>query len=177
MKIADWINRGLMAIGGAALLALTFQVGVGAVSRSLFHTPIYGTIEIASHYYMVAIALLPLGAVQVVKGHVIVEVFTQALRRSWRGKLDLFAAVLTTVYLAVLGWGCLDGAISAFKAGEYTHLYAFDLTIWPARWLLVVGIIGFLATLIGQLITRNYHAEEADDDHETDPYHLHEGGR
>lgn len=160
MKLSDWINRVLVWGGGAALLALTFQVGVGAISRSVFHTPIYGTIEIASHYYMVAIALLSLGAVQQAKGHVIVEVFTQALRRSARNGLDLLAAVLTVAYLCVLGWGCLQGAISAWQDGEYLHLYAYDLITWPARWFLVIGIAGFLVTLASQLLARDYAVDD-----------------
>lgn len=162
MQTTSWINRVLMWFGGVALLALTFQIGASVVSRSLFHTPIYGTIEISMYYYMVAVALLPLGAVQVAKGHVIVEVFTQALRSSARRKLDLFATLLTFIYLGVLGWGCLKAALQAFQDGEYAHLYAFDLMVWPARWILLAGILGFLATIIGQLITRRYAVDGAD---------------
>jgi len=162
MQTTGWINRVLVWFGGVALLALTFQIGAAVVSRSLLHTPIYGTIEISMYYYMVAIALLPLGAVQVAKGHVIVEVFTQALRSGIRRKLDLFATLLTLLYLGVLGWGCLKAAFSAFQDGEYAHLYAFDLIIWPARWILLAGILGFLATIIGQLLARKYAVDGAD---------------
>lgn len=163
MVIAKWLNRILLCISGMALLAMAAQIGLAALSRSLFNAPIYGTIEISTYYYMVAVSLLPLGAVQVVKGHVIVEVFTQPLRVWARNVLDLFAAVFTAVYLGVLGWSCLQSAMHSFRIGEYVDLYAFNLVVWPARWILLIGVIGMLVTIAAQLITRNYIGDETNE--------------
>src|SRR5699024_8020540 len=103
----------LLVGGGGSLVAMTLQIGLAAISRSLFGQPISGTIEISTYYYMVAVSLMPLGAVQFGKEHVIVEVFTQFLRRSIRSRIDFFAIGLTSIYTAILVWSCFGSAIQA----------------------------------------------------------------
>lgn len=162
MFAVNLLNRALILVAALALIAMVGHIGADVAGRYLFNAPIYGTLEIVTYYYMTAVTVLPLAAAQVAREHVIVEVFTQKLRASIRNGLDLFAAVLTVVYLSVLAWACLTAAWNAFQIREYHDLYFFTLSIWPPRWVLFFGIFGILVAVVVQLITRDYATTEPD---------------
>lgn len=148
------LNRFLLIIGGLVLVVMTAQIGLMAVSRALFQTAFDGNVEIAKYYYMVTLSVLALGAVQADREHVIVEVFTQWMNPRARAVLDWCALVFTTLYAALLVWGCLLAAIDAFETREFFRLFAFDLAIWPARWVLAIGLFGSLITSIYMICSR-----------------------
>jgi TRAP-type C4-dicarboxylate transport system permease small subunit len=63
-----------------ALLAgslMMLHVTLDVVARSLFNTPIAGTNEVVSAYYMVAAAFLPWAWIARSDGHIRVELFTR----------------------------------------------------------------------------------------------------
>lgn len=148
------LNRLFLIAGGVILIIMTVQIGVVAMSRALFNTAFDGNVEIAKYYYMVAISALPLGAVQAAREHVIVEVFTQWMSARARAVLDWCALIFTTVYSAVLALGCVLAAIDAFETREFYRLFAFDLIYWPSRWVLALGLLGFLLTAIYMVFSR-----------------------
>ena len=148
------LNRVFLLIGGLILLLMTAQIGLVAVSRTVFHTAFDGSVEISKYYYMVALAALALGAVQAEREHVIVEVFTQWMSPRATAMLDWCALVFTAIYASLLAWGCLLAAIDAFETRESFRLFAFDLIIWPSRWVLAIGLFGFLITAIYMIFSR-----------------------
>ena len=146
--LIDGLRRLLVFVASLALAAMAIHIGADVASKYLFNAPLYGTIEIVKYYYMVAVTVLPLAAVAAAGEHVIVEVFTQRLAPLWRRLMDGVAAVLTLTYLAVLGWACLQGAMGAYRRGEYQDLYLFDLPTWPMRWVFFFGVLG-MALVVG----------------------------
>jgi len=53
-----------------------------------------------------------------------------------------------------LAWGCLLAAMDAFEIRESYRLFKFDLVIWPSRWFLAIGLLGFLITTIYMIFSR-----------------------
>lgn len=148
------LNRLFLLIGGLVLLLMTAQIGLVALSRTVFHTAFDGNVEISKYYYMVALAALALGVVQAEREHVIVEAFTQWMSPRATAVLDWCALVFTAIYASLLAWGCLLAAIDAFETRESFRLFAFDLIIWPSRWVLAIGLFGFLITAIYMIFSR-----------------------
>lgn len=150
------LNKFFLFIGGIILILMTVQIGFVAVSRTVFHTGFDGSVEIAKYYYMVALAALALGVVQAEREHVFVEVFTQWMSARARAILDWCTLVFTAIYASLLTWGCLLAAIDAFESKEVYRLFAFDLVIWPARWILAIGLFGFLITTLYMIFSRRH---------------------
>jgi len=159
-RFVNQLNRLFMILGGIILILMTLQIGLVALVRALFNTAFDGNVEIAKYYYMVALCALPLGAAQAAREHVIVEVFTQWMSANARKVLDWCALLFTTVYSAILTLGCTLAAIDAFESREFYRLFVFDLIIWPARWILAIGLIGFLVTAIYMVISRREKLNE-----------------
>lgn len=148
------VNRLFLFVGGLILLLMTVQIGLVAVTRTLFGVAFDGSVEIAKFYYMVALSVLALGAVQAQREHIIVEIFTQWMGQRATAVLDWCALVFTTIYASVLTWGCLLAAIDAYESSESYRLFAYDLTIWPSRWVLAIGLFGFLVNAIYMIFSR-----------------------
>lgn len=153
------LNRLFLIAGGITLVVMTIQIGVVALSRAIFNSAFDGNVEIAKYYYMVAISALPLGAVQAAREHVIVEVFTQWMSERAKAILDWCALIFTTIYSAVLSVGCVLAAMDAFETREFYRLFAFDLVYWPSRWVLAIGLLGFLLTAIYMVFSRREKLE------------------
>lgn len=164
MIAMNLISRTLTLVAAMALIAMVGHIGLDVGSRYLLGRPLMGTLEVVTYYYMAAVTVLPLAAVQLRREHVIVEVFTQKLRASLRNFLDLLAMLLGVGYLSVVSWACFQGAMSSFRRGEYHDLYFFTLSIWPPRWILFLGIFGLLLITVIQIITRRSAIPNCDDD-------------
>jgi len=147
-------NRVFMVVGGVILVVMTLQIGAGALARGLFNQSFDGNVEIAKYYYMVALSAFSLGAVQAAREHVIVEVFTQWMKSNARKVIDWCALVFTTIYAAVLAWGCTLAAVDALETREFYRLFEFDLALWPSRWFLAVGLWGLLLNAVYLVISR-----------------------
>ncbi len=76
VDIASWI---LMAIGGVVIILLMLHITADVAGKYFFNTPIIGTLEIVSRYYMVAVVFLPLAFVQIRRQHLTVEMFTMKI--------------------------------------------------------------------------------------------------
>ncbi|WP_444984843.1 TRAP transporter small permease subunit [Halomonas mongoliensis] len=153
MLAMNLISRTLTLIAALALIAMVGHIGLDVGSRYLLGRSLMGTLEIVTYYYMAAVTVLPLAAVQVKREHVIVEVFTQGLRANFRGMLDLFSMLLGIGYLSVVAWACFQGAMNSFRRGEYHDLYFFTLSIWPPRWVLFLGMFGLFLVMVIQVAT------------------------
>lgn len=135
-KILHWISNICLAIGGLALVLMMFNVVADIVGKYVFRTPVPGTIQIVSWYYMVAVAFLPIGYVQLRKEHLMVELFTMKLSKRGHAFLDSLVAVGGTIYCGLLAWLVYFDAIKSTKRNEFLDVSFFDLSIWPARWML-----------------------------------------
>ena len=135
----------------AALLVvlMIIHVCLEVVSRTLLRRPLPGTIETVSYYYMVGIAFLPLGMVQLLRENITVDLIDNVLTKGGRRWVDAFSVLMTFLVVALVAWASLDMAVRQTGHGEATLVAQYDMPVWPARWLLVAGIaVFFLACLI-----------------------------
>lgn len=150
--LATWCSRLLLVLSCLALLAMALHVTADVVMRTFFNSPIPGTLEIGTHYYMVAVSFLALGWVQVRDGHVAVEFLVHSLRARPRMVLEFFALLVTFVFsLFYLNMSWVSAAQKTAR-GEYVLSQERVLMIWPSRWILVVSIAAFSLVLLVQLV-------------------------
>jgi len=109
-KIVVWCARALIGIGSVAIVLMMLHVMSEVLLRYFFTYSIPGTEEIVSGYYMVAVVFLPLGYVQLERGHVFIELFT--LKVSDRGKawMDGFVLIVCTASLSIFTYAGFDKA-------------------------------------------------------------------
>jgi TRAP-type C4-dicarboxylate transport system permease small subunit len=130
----------LLALGAVVIGLMAVHVMADVSSRYLFNSPLPGTIEVVSLYYMVAIIYLPLAYVQSRRQHIVVLQFTDWLPERGRQLLDAMVGVLATAVLFVLAWRGTMEAIRATAVGQQSIAGTHAITVWPARWFVLFGL-------------------------------------
>ncbi|NYZ16527.1 TRAP transporter small permease [Azospirillum sp. RWY-5-1] len=150
-RALDLLSRSLMVLASLAILGMMVQVVIDVALRNIWHSTLAGTEEVVSAYYMIGCAFLPLAWVQRERGHVIIELFT-----SWLPERS--TAFLDGVVMAVVGAGLLVFTVATFDkalamtADNEIMIGTIDVTVWPSRWMLPIGIGAMALCMILQSV-------------------------
>jgi TRAP-type C4-dicarboxylate transport system permease small subunit len=151
-RILRWLEapiHALLWLGMFAALLMVAHVSADVTSRTLFNSPIEGTTEFVSAYYMVAVAYLPWAWIARNDGHIRVEVFTSFAPARVIKWLDIFVKIITIAYISFFVWRATLRAVEQYYAGEVWQAGTKYLAIWPSRWVLpVAGILMILYLVI-----------------------------
>lgn len=146
-RLSSSLSRFLTFIGGVALVAMMLQVNIDVVGKYFFNWPVPLTMEMVSYYYMAAVTLLPLAALER-KGSSLVHVeLVYDYMPGWLRRIVFPAALLlSAVYCACAGYAAWNPAMSAYEAGSYAGSIV-TIVIWPTRFFPVIGF-GLLALVL-----------------------------
>jgi TRAP-type C4-dicarboxylate transport system permease small subunit len=110
---------GVALIGGAILFALTLLTVVSVLGRAVFSAPIPGDFELVEVGMAVAIfSFLPY--CQIVRGNVIVDLFTAKASPRTQALLDAAGNLIYTAIAALLTWRGALGGLEVRGYGETT---------------------------------------------------------
>ncbi|MGE3645338.1 MAG: TRAP transporter small permease subunit [Beijerinckiaceae bacterium] len=151
-RLADWLSAIAMWIAVLVGTLMMLHVTADALAR-WFSITLFGTIEIVSNYYMVALSYLPLAWIVKHEGHIFVELFTRGFSPRALLRIDTWAAVLTLVYVAVITWKTLESALEQTAIREQAESALGFISIWQSRWFVVAGFGCFALQLLAQIIT------------------------
>ncbi|SHI01169.1 TRAP transporter small permease [Marivita hallyeonensis] len=151
MVLLDRLSTFLLILGGIALLAMMVHVSADVIFKRVFGTPLQGTTEMVSSYYMVACVFLGLGVVQRERKQIAVEFFTESLRGRHRAAVNIFSGGVTIILASLLVWMGTDQAIQNTLDRETNWSTIANFEIWPTRWFPVVAYAAMLAYLLIQL--------------------------
>lgn len=126
---------------GVVILALTFITVADVILRKAGES-FPGAVEV-SEVLLVFAVFLALGAAQVSGDHVTTSVLTSRLPPNARRWLRASAAVIGVITVVVMIIVATQAAIYSVQIGEYRFGIA-QVPIWPARIIIVVGLIVFL---------------------------------
>jgi len=141
-----FVSRAFAVVAGVTVLAMMVHVTADVLTKYLLNMPIVGTLEIVSHYYMVAAIFLPLAAVERRRGHLFVELFTAKLGPRAILALDALGCLLGVVLAGSITWMSTVEALRRTRSGEIIDAVYYTIPIWPTRWLVPLGA-GLLALM------------------------------
>lgn len=131
--------RALSWVGTACILLMMLHVTVDVVMRYVFNSPLPGTLNIVSRYYMVIVVFLSLAVAERQDAHISVEIVYDRLPARLRRVLALLAWLLTALTFAAI----------AIRAGEVAWAKTLIrasvdegtkvIPIWQSYWPVVVG--------------------------------------
>jgi TRAP-type C4-dicarboxylate transport system permease small subunit len=131
----------LLFIAGVATVLMMLHIVADVAGKYLLNAPLPGTIETVSFYYMVVGVFFPLAYISRTRAHIVVELFTRKLSKRRLGALNVVVGLLTTAFMAVLGWKAVEEAVRRTAEGEVWETGYESMLIWPSRWILAVGCI------------------------------------
>ncbi|MDA4848530.1 TRAP transporter small permease [Hoeflea poritis] len=142
-----------MAVATLATAVMVVHVAADTLSRQLLNSPLPGTIEIVSHFYMTAIVFLGFAEVQRRREHATVEISSHIFNsRKTQAAIQFFAGSVSLLLVALLCFASSEIAIEQTQRGEAVPVMTTYLVVWPTRWFVVVGFATFAFVLAGQLL-------------------------
>ncbi len=143
-----WLARALMFVAVLATVAMALHILADISSRFFLNWPIPGTLEIATHYYLIPMTFLPLAAVELRREHIVVEAFTHFLPERWIEILDIIVRITCIACLVIFAWRTgLEAIDSTIKNEDYEAIF-FDVLIWPTRWVLPLSFLVFALAML-----------------------------
>jgi TRAP-type C4-dicarboxylate transport system permease small subunit len=129
------LNNVAMVLISIMMLHITLDVA----GKFLLNAPIEGTLETVALYYMVAIVFLPLAYSTHSGGQIVVELFTRNLSRRMVQKIDGAIGLFAFAFLVLFAWQTGLEAVAKTGSGEVRETATSVISIWPSRWLPVLG--------------------------------------
>lgn len=134
---------------GWMMVLMVVHIVADVAMKYLFNQPIFGTIEVTEHYYMVPVVFGALVYLQTLRGHVKVEIFTLRLPAGGRRFLDGLACLAMAVFMALFSAVGYEEALASTARLELVEAATTTIYIWPVRW--VLPLSGTLVAVIALL--------------------------
>lgn len=150
-RVKGSLNRGLELVGGLAILVMLTHVVLEVFLRSFFNTPIPGTLEYVSFWYIVVIAFVGMWLAQRRNEHISVTLMVDKLRSRARTFTDLFGNVLMLGVLGMFAYFGFTGAMIQTMTGEYSG--ATMVPVWPMRWVVPIMLSAWFIVLVRQTVS------------------------
>lgn len=141
---SKWVQKpvnALTLVAGIIMLLMMLQIVADVAGRMIFNSPLDGTTEIVSGYYMVAVIFFPLAYVSHNDGHIMVELFTRHLPER---RIAWLETVIGAICLAFVVWFTWESIVSAWISTGRDEQWETSkglVTIWPSRWFIPLGLV------------------------------------
>lgn len=132
-----WLSESLLTITTIPILVMMVHVTADVLLKYLFRSPIPGTLEVVSYYYMVAIVVLPAAFVELTRQSIAVDLFYQLMPLWMQSLCVVVILVGSAAAYGGLAWITWPDALHSFAMNEVV-MGPVDVVIWPARFLLPV---------------------------------------
>ena len=133
-------------IAAAIIMVLTT---VDVLMRRLFDFPIKGSFEL-SDYLLVVVVFCSVAYVMTVKGHIIVDVFTNKYPQRFSSALSFISLILSLIMVGLIGWGSFRYGLQQLAVGEASPLLGIPAA--PFIFVIAFGSALFLLVIIIQFI-------------------------
>lgn len=156
-KFLSLIDRlsNLAAIGAAvALVLLVVNVAIDVIGRTLFHSPLPGTLEMTSYWWMPGLVLLAFAYTERKQEHIKVTILLDALPPRLRQIVEGTFGLLATALLVALAYFTLTDALRSGSMGQTTPSSP-PVAIWPFKFVAFVGI-SLLCLQVGATAVRYF---------------------
>lgn len=122
-------------IACVALVLMAFHVMLDVFMRYVFNSPLAGTAEIVSYYYMVAVVVFPVAYLERLDKHITVDLVYSQLPFWARRITFIFSCLMTALFFAIFTYSSSLSAIDAMSSREVI-MGMSAIEIWPARFVL-----------------------------------------
>lgn len=137
-KVLGRISDVFGILAGVALVLMMLHITAEVIARYVFDSPLHGTVEIVSTYYMVAVVFLPLALIERVNGHIIVELVSKHLPERSQEILIGVVSLVSAAFFLAFAWQTWGDALSKYEIGEQA-LGTVAVTVWPTRFYIPFG--------------------------------------
>ena len=167
----EWLSEALLTVTMIPVLAMMVHITLDVILKYAISTPIQGTLDITSYYYMVSVVLLPTAFVELTRQSIAVDLFYMMMPYRLRVATAGFVLLLSTAGyggLAAISW---PDAVRAYRLNEIVA-GTINVYVWPTRFLLPIALFVTAAVclmLFYRLLTDSKARRQLTTEHAVDP--------
>ena len=144
-KFWSGVDTLLLWLSGIAALACAVHVSLDVLFKYFLASPIPGTINIVSNYYMITLVFAPLAMAELRNAHISVDILS--LPSGWAGDLWIRIVYLfNSIVFAAVAYNTGIDAMKKFRVKAFALDQDGLIYIWPGYWILPVGL-GLISAL------------------------------
>lgn len=140
------LNRAMHWIAGAGLLVILGLTVADITGRSLFSSPVPGTVEVTS-LVLVIVVFFGVAYSEDLGDHIAVDLIYLRASKRWKAVMDVITDVMSVVVLGLLAYQLYQFAQRQLSAGATTPVLRWP--IWP---FVLLGALGALAYAVAVLV-------------------------
>lgn len=142
--------RTSILLGSIAALGMVLNVFLDVALRFGWNTPIQGTNQFVSFWWMLPLVFFGLAAAQHYGEHTDLPIVYERLNKRGRQIMSIVALSCTAVFVILIGWAGLNNALEQMAVGEYDS--STGVTVWPPRFAIPLACLAFLLILIAEIL-------------------------
>ncbi|MGE9809644.1 TRAP transporter small permease [Janibacter sp. G1551] len=138
------------AVAAAFVLLLMFHAVANALTRSLFNSPIEGTLEYVGNWYLPIVILLGLVVAQERKEHIEATLLWDKMPRRIQREFQVLIHVATIAFSLFVAWYSYVQAYDAYVLR--TTAGVSGVAIWPVLFVAPIGFLLFAVQVVLDLV-------------------------
>lgn len=139
LRVVDGLGYVLAIVAAVALVLLAANVLVDVIGRALFNTPLRGTLEMTTQWWMPILTLLAFAYTERRQEHIKVTILLDTLPPRLRQVIEGTFGLIATGLLVALCWHSLTEALESAGYKQATSSVP-PVAIWPFKFVAVVGV-------------------------------------
>lgn len=137
-RFAPWLSAVLGVLATIATVVMMLAIVIDVAARGITGASIPGLFELGETV-LVAAVFLGMAYTGVTNGHIAVDLLTERLTPAVSRIVVLIAWILTAITLAWFTYATAVRAMASSRSNE-TRMGLVNWPVWPARWIIVIGI-------------------------------------
>lgn len=150
VRAINIVSIAMLIPSAVSCLALMLHVIADVVARQVFNSPIKGTLDITSDWWMVALVFLALGYAQQQREHVRATVVPEILPDRWKRIIEVFATVLLMLLALAIAYYGFREALDSRAINESSEDVR-SIPIWPPKFLIPLGALSLALQCVASI--------------------------
>ena len=155
------VSKVFALIGAFIIIAMMLLICTDVVLRNVFRFSFNMTTEVVARYFMVAIAFLPIGWLELRRQMISVELMDFVLPKIVRRAMDFVILIIAALVYGILAYTNWLKAIKEFHSGTLVELVSWKMPIWHSYFIAPIGfslavVACFIAAFV--VLTPNYQS-------------------
>ena len=146
-RTVSFLSNTKVFLASFFLILMMVHVGADIFAKLVFNSPIIGTLETVSYYYMVSIVFLPLAFVELRNGHVFVDLIFRNFPLRAQVIIYVLGCLISVSYYSLFCYQTFLDAVKATSEQE-TVMSNYLFYVWPSRWTLPIGSATLVLAII-----------------------------
>ncbi|QIX53880.1 TRAP transporter small permease subunit [Rhodococcus sp. DMU1] len=152
VRAVNRLSQALMVVGAIACVVMMVHLMIDVAARTVFNSPLPGTLETTEYWWMTVLVLAGLGFAQMGDDNIRPTVLVDLLPPAWQRGAEVVATALLAVLAAGIMFYGWQAAVQSFELRQAALVADTSIPIWPGAFFVPVGAAVLMLQSVATMI-------------------------